>query len=34
MLDLKFIREHPEIVREAARKKRSTLPLDELLELD
>lgn len=34
MLDLKFIRENPEIVREAARKKRSDLPLDELLDLD
>ena len=34
MLDLKFIRENPELVREAARKKRSDLPLDELLELD
>jgi seryl-tRNA synthetase len=34
MLDLKFIRENPEVVREAARKKRSDLPLDELLELD
>jgi seryl-tRNA synthetase len=34
MLDLKFIRENPDIVREAVRKKRSTLPLDELLELD
>ena len=34
MLELKFIREHPEIVREAVRKKRSSLPLDDLLELD
>jgi seryl-tRNA synthetase len=34
MLELKFIREHPDMVREAARKKRSNLPLDELLELD
>ncbi|HWE60478.1 MAG TPA: serine--tRNA ligase [Chloroflexota bacterium] len=34
MLDLKFIRENPEVVREAARKKRSDLPLDELLALD
>jgi seryl-tRNA synthetase len=34
MLDLKFIRENPEIVREAVRKKRSDLPLDELLDLD
>src|SRR5260370_11118572 len=34
MLELKFIRENPEIVREAVRKKRSNLPLDELLELD
>lgn len=34
MLDLKFIRENPELVREAARKKRNDLPLDELLALD
>jgi len=34
MLDLKFIRENPDLVREAVRKKHSTLPLDELLELD
>lgn len=34
MLDVKFIRENPDLVREAVRKKRSTLPLDELLALD
>lgn len=34
MLDLKFIRENPDLVREAARKKRNPLPLDELLDLD
>jgi seryl-tRNA synthetase len=34
MLDLKFIRENQDIVREAIRKKRSDLPLDELLDLD
>lgn len=34
MLELKFIRENPELVREAARKKRNDLPLDELLALD
>ena len=34
MLDLKFIRENPELVREAARRKRNDLPLDELLSLD
>ena len=34
MLDLKFIRENPDLVREAARKKRNDLPLDELLALD
>src|SRR6185312_15080285 len=34
MLELKFIRENPDLVREAARKKRSNVPLDELLELD
>ncbi len=34
MLDRKFIREHPEEVREAARKKRIDLDLDRILELD
>src|SRR5579885_780788 len=34
MLGRQFIREHPEEVREAARKKRIDLPLDRLLELD
>jgi seryl-tRNA synthetase len=34
MLDLKFIRENPEVVREAVRKKHSAVPLDELLALD
>src|SRR5947209_3641641 len=34
MLDLKFIRENPDVVREAVRKRRSDLPLDELLDLD
>jgi seryl-tRNA synthetase len=34
MLDLKFIRENPDVVREAIRKKRSTLVLDDLLALD
>lgn len=34
MLDLKFIREHPDVVREGARKKRIDVDLDALLELD
>jgi seryl-tRNA synthetase len=34
MLDLRFIRENPDVVREAIRKKRSNLALDDLLELD
>lgn len=34
MLDIKFIRENPEIVREAIEKKAGTLDLDELLALD
>lgn len=34
MLDLKFIRENPEIVREALRKRNEEAPLDEILELD
>ena len=34
MLDRTFIREHPDVVREAARKKRVDLPLDRLLALD
>src|SRR5947209_568086 len=34
MLDRRFIREHPDEVREAARKKRVDLPLVRLLELD
>jgi len=34
MLSLQFIREHPDAVREAARKKRVSLDLDYLLDLD
>src|SRR5437764_12350908 len=34
MLSRQFIREHPDEVREAARKKRVDLPLDRLLALD
>lgn len=34
MLDLKFIRENPEIVREALLKRNTTAPLDKILELD
>lgn len=34
MLDLKFIRENPEIVREALRKRNEEAPLEEILELD
>lgn len=34
MLDLKFIRENPDLVREAIAKRKDTAPLDEILELD
>jgi len=34
MLSLTFIREHPELVREGARRKGEPAPLDEILELD
>jgi len=34
MLSLSFIREHPEVVREGARKKGETAPVDEILKLD
>ena len=34
MLDLKFIRQNPEVVREALRKRGEPAPLDELLSLD
>ncbi len=34
MLDLKLIRENPEVVREALRRRRSDAPLDQLLEAD
>lgn len=34
MLDIKFIREHVDLVKEAARKKRITIDIDRLLELD
>ncbi len=34
MLDIKFIRENPDLVKEAARRKRLTINLDELLQLD
>ena len=34
MLDLKFIREHTDIVREAIAKRQDTAPLDEILKLD
>ena len=34
MLSLSFIREHPDIVREGARKKGETAPVDEILTLD
>ncbi len=34
MLDLKFIRENADLVREAVKKRRDTAPLDEILELD
>ena len=34
MLDLKFIRENVDLVREAVKKRQDTAPLDEILELD
>jgi len=34
MLDLKFIRENPDLVRESFKKRRDSAPLDEILELD
>ena len=34
MLDLAFIRNHPDIVKEAARVKNNTLDIDHLLEVD
>ena len=34
MLDLKFIRENTDLVREALEKRATTAPLDEILELD
>jgi seryl-tRNA synthetase len=34
MLDLKFIRDNMELVREALKKRRDTAPLDEIMELD
>ncbi len=34
MLDLAFIRSHPDAVKEAARVKRSTIDVDYLLEVD
>ena len=34
MLDLKFIRENTELVRQALAVRRDTAPLDEILELD
>jgi seryl-tRNA synthetase len=34
VLDLRFVRQHPEVVREAARKKRITIDLDRVLALD
>lgn len=34
MLDIKFIRENPELVREAARKKRINVNVDELISID
>src|SRR3984893_11699449 len=34
MLSLSFIREHPEVVREGARKKGESAPVDEILMLD
>ena len=34
MLDLKFIRENTDLVRQAIANRRDTAPLDEILELD
>jgi len=34
MLDLAFIRNHPDVVKEAARVKNNTLDIDYLLEVD
>ena len=34
MLDLKFIRENIDLVREAMEKRQDTAPLDEILQLD
>src|ERR1700736_3899352 len=34
MLSLSFIREHPEVVREGARKKGESAPVDEILKLE
>lgn len=34
MLDIKFIREHPHLIKEAARKKHTTIDVDKLLKLD
>ena len=34
MLDLKFIRENIDLVRQAVEKRQDTAPLDEILELD
>ena len=34
MLDLKFIRENPDLVREALQKRQDSAPLDEILQLD
>ena len=34
MLDLAFIRSHPDVVKEAARLKNNTLDIDYLLEVD
>jgi len=34
MLSLSFIREHPDVVREGARKKGEAAPVDEILKLD
>jgi len=34
MLSLSFIREHPDLVKDGARKKGETAPVDEILRLD
>src|SRR5262245_25542409 len=34
MLDLKFVREHPDVVKAAAKKKRMSVDVDAVLELD